>query len=529
MIQLKTVIPLIWTGSGYRFGQPKRRARSTEKVPGDPGGDPNDPTGPIPDPEPVTPVSIHADYWHESAGEWRRFRNVTMPVGWTMPMRPLVFDAEGNRLPGWEALTYWRLRDGGGFTITNNVLTAFEVASSQRTYIELDLPGGGKLSREFRPTVQPPPQPKVGDGWFANYSDHSLPTTTVTVPGSINATGAVDVTTDFQAWVDSVPNGRRITFPQNAVYRLEFSLKLIEREDLFFDGTGSNAKIICNDPRPFGFNADGSSNSANRNRANIDVIRCKRMCFRGLEIVGANVNGGTSTIAQVTELEAQHGFNVRGGEDIIIENCDIHHIYGDTVYSSSSSGLVKRMKIRDNYLHHTGRQGLALTGCQDVLITGNTIEEIRRGIFDIEPNGTSGAVYRLKFANNTVGSHRLQFLPSGGGPAYLEYIEIVDNTFFNNGYLRCTVATPLYHLGYQRRFWRISRNNAPIKVADNRSIVLENVADFWIEDNHQRGSTSSAKHFIEGTACRLVAQGNLTTGWISENGTTPADCEVVFE
>jgi hypothetical protein len=452
------------------------------------------------------PALVRMEMFNPVVGEWTDIRRLTFPNTYAVQIRPRVQDAQGNHLPEFDSQVSWRVhRDHqtlvsivkdspGGITAT---IRASAPVGTFRMFAELAGDGYPKLSEETRPHVQaPPPSERT---FYTPYADHAFPTTTVQVPSTIDASGTKDVTDELNAWLASVPNGRVILFPRNAVYRVERTLLIQNRTDLLFDGQGST--LLVTEASPY------TSDMANRSRAHITLTGGERIAFRNLKLRGANSEGGW-----VVDLEAQHAFNVRGTRDLIIENCEMTETFGDGVYLASSAN---RVKIRNNRIYNIGRQGIALTGAHDVLIENNHIYDIRRGIIDLEPNSGSGWIYRLRIQDNRIGSHRLQFLPAGGGPGYVEYVEVLNNTFEDDGYMRVTVQTPTYHLGYQRNNFVFRGNDAGDKKADRRAIVVTRVSDFVIEDNNQRGS-NRGHYFVEGSGCRLTVKNNNVIGWAGE-------------
>lgn len=68
--------------------------------------------------------------------------------------------------------------------------------------------------------------------------------TTYNVPGTIDYSGATDVTAAIQSYIDSVPNGtvgnvNTILFQQNGIYRADHGLTVSGRSYLTLDGNGS--------------------------------------------------------------------------------------------------------------------------------------------------------------------------------------------------------------------------------------------------------------------------------------------------
>jgi hypothetical protein len=81
------------------------------------------------------------------------------------------------------------------------------------------------------PTAPPTPQPTAPP----SQRPFAAPVTnrTVTVPASIDATGATDVFTPLNAWIEGVPDGSVIVFP-DGIFRLSQGVMLGSRQNLVF-------------------------------------------------------------------------------------------------------------------------------------------------------------------------------------------------------------------------------------------------------------------------------------------------------
>jgi hypothetical protein len=472
--------------------------------------EPEDPVEPVDPVLPATePASISIEMFNPNVEGWTSIRRLTFPSTYQVLIRPVVHDAQGTHLPEWDAWVTWRVHRDDADTIsidknsdTTALITAKASDGTFRMYAELIREGYSRISTETRPHVQ---RPLFGfRGFYVPYADHQFPTTEVTLPSTIDATGATDVTVELNNWLATVPNNSVVVFPENGLFNIEGTVLIAGKEDLYFEGNES--RFISRVAEPF-----ASGSSANRNRAHITVDECHRIVFNRLNVTGPNTNR-----SWVASLEAQHCFNVRRSSDVIISNCELTEAFGDGVYVASGTN---RIKIRNNHIHHIGRQGIAVVQGHDVLIKENRIGNIRRGIIDLEPNSGSGHIYRVRIEKNLIGSHHLQFLPAGGGPAYVEFVEVVDNVFEDGGYLRATILTPEYHLGYVRNNFVFLRN-VSTKKADRRAIVINRMTDLVAKDNIQPGS-NRGHYFIEGRGCNIVSENNQIDGFLGDMDVSP--------
>jgi hypothetical protein len=235
------------------------------------------------------------------------------------------------------------------------------------------------------------------------------------VPKSINATGRVNVTDRLQQFFDRVPDGSVIRFRRNARYRAEGSLFVSHRNNLVFDGNGATL-----------FATIGGA----KNRSQIWVKDGSTIVFRDLNVRGANPKAGTSEGAYNVEQETQHGFRFEGVDGAELDNVHVNDVYGDFVYIARDKDKVpsQNIWIHDSVFRRNGRQGIAVTAANNVIIERNTFADTRRSTIDLEPNARSWHVSNVFILDNTVGKGRLLFVASHGqGP--------VDNVVISGNHL----------------------------------------------------------------------------------------------
>jgi polygalacturonase len=226
----------------------------------------------------------------------------------------------------------------------------------------------------------------------------------IRVPGTIDRTGAADVTAALLAFLRRVPDGARVVFPPRSRYRVEGTLELTGRSRLVLDGSGSEffATIV----------GDGQ-------RAHWRLVGGSDLTLRQMTIRGPNPDGGTAA-AFHDALQWQHGVDLRGVSRALIERVRVSDVYGDCVYLGLGPGQrwSSDIRVSDSQCARNGRQGVALTAARRVVVERNRLAQIALMTFDVEPNGRPGGAADVLISDNVVGTGpRQQFLGIvGRGP-----------------------------------------------------------------------------------------------------------------
>ena len=220
------------------------------------------------------------------------------------------------------------------------------------------------------PTPTPVPDPPPFPGPVAP--------NVVSVPTSIDSTGATDVASALQSFVNSVPNGSTIRFQAGGTYRIGIGLLVSGRSNLIFDLNG--ATIRASDPSeaitnsPFYLNFPGTD----------------------IEIRNGTIEGSSPTPGVYGGGEHQHGVAIRGGARFTLTNLTISAVYGDGVYVAVGATDVW---FHDSTVASSGRMGVAVISASRVLVESNEFTTVGYGLFDAEPN-SGGVVTDVTFRNN---------------------------------------------------------------------------------------------------------------------------------
>lgn len=274
--------------------------------------------------------------------------------------------------------------------------------------------GGVLVSGTSQLIPQPSSEPPVSPG--PSLAVHE-------VPASIDATGATDVAPALQRFVDRVPDGSLITFPQGAVYQVSHGIRLTGRHELVFDGRGATL-LATGD-------ASGVQSSlfllADRN---VSIV------IQDFILVGSNPDAGTAA-AYHPGLESQMGVAIYGGTNVTIRRVEFRDLFGDCVYVSSTgtSTWSDGVAIEDSACRLTGRHGVAIIAGEQVSIERSDFDEIGMSVVDIEPDLETQGARDVSLLENTVGSYGLNtdltswlLAAEGAEGASVTDVEVARNT-----------------------------------------------------------------------------------------------------
>lgn len=264
------------------------------------------------------------------------------------------------------------------------------------------------------PTVAPTPTPTAPP---TNQCAFTAPafTNTITVPSTLDSTGATNVAPTLNSLIASAPSGSIIDFTKpNAIYRLDAGLLLSGKTNLFLRGNNTTTLKMNgsgDDEALSGFLLRGSSH---------------------IKIDGFTVDGGYSSFPGQAG-ETAHGLGLSGwyggppSSYVELSNVNIKNIYGDGVYLEGENVGTQRPSsficIHNNSINTVGRNGISFINVTDVDFFNNTVNRIAYHAVDLEPNSVVSTedVRRITVRNNTFGSyaHRgglLGYFVSVGSP-----------------------------------------------------------------------------------------------------------------
>jgi hypothetical protein len=328
------------------------------------------------------------------------------------------------------------------------------------------------------------------------------------VPASIASDCSVDVADALGTWLASVPNGATARFG-GGCYRIDHTITLTDRADLTIDGGG--ATFRAGTPTGDGSPVDHPSRAA-RTRAQWRLTGGHDIHLHDLTIQGANTAAGTGDAAYVGALEAQHGIDIGGTQQVEIDHVTINDVYGDFIYfgpapvKKGAAPVFSSGRVHDSTMARNGRQGISITGGDGIQIDHNSISDTRRATFDLEPNGPQGwGVQHVSIDHNQIGAGRLNLLSmAGSGPVH--DVRITDNA------LQRTLTIITGGSGPGARSGLTIANNRtdmPLGTSADAAIRIQGVDDVTV--------TGNAQPLAAGRGTAGVSMSGVTGGVVTGN------------
>jgi hypothetical protein len=347
----------------------------------------------------------------------------------------------------------------------------------------------------------------AGGGALANASAQPAQRT-FHVPTSIDATGHQDVTAALQHFIDLVPNYSRIAFPAGGRYRVEGTLEVPRRFGLLFAGNGS--LVFATTP-------------GDTRRSQIRISGGSGVTLQNLRIRGANPDAGQADDAFVAGKNAQHGVDVEGSDNLVLDHLTITDTYGDFVYVGKngkghwSDGVL----IENSTFTRNGRQGVSITAGRNVSIINNSISQTRMATIDLEPNGPGWGVDRVLIAGNHIGPGRLLFIAGqGSGPE--TNVTVRDNVLSGHA-----MNIDIFDRPGDRSGFTVTGNTSdtPFASPSGAAIIFHGVDSIDVTGNRQ--PLKKDRNMVgvgTTTSCDVDVSGNDFPGGVGELRTDGADC-----
>jgi len=316
----------------------------------------------------------------------------------------------------------------------------------------------------------------------------------VYVPGEIDGTGNSDVTEQLNTFLQHVSDSSRIIFPHRKIFRVEGTLKVLNKKHVIIDGNDSELVSNTLGNLPAGKKKAGNKKLF-RNRFHLTIEHSRDITVKRLKITGANKKGGIGAEAYQPGLEAQHGINIFNSSNVFIDSVHVGNVYGDGVYIGDGAGnrSSDTIVITRSIFHDTGRQGIAMTYCNFVVLDSCKFYTIRRSHIDLETNTNKASVKNVIITNCTFGVSRLNWI-SGVGAGNTMDIYILKNKLINKpgmvtlGSLRAENFGPYYFIGNSSTtpggnplgaIWRLTNVKGGF-YAYNNEIVLQKGRDMHL-------------------------------------------------
>ena len=338
----------------------------------------------------------------------------------------------------------------------------------------------------------------------------------VTVPGSIDATGATDVSASLQAWVNAQADGSTLIFPSGATYKLgTFGIAIEARNNLTFWGYGATlhnygGSAIRNSAFYTGWTTGNSSG--------IKIL--------GFTIQGSNPDGGTINAYHVGQ-ESAMGFllwkNPVGWE---IADNTITDQWGLGIYVGSASGTApwpQNLNFHHNAIARTGLAALNVRNGIGLTFADNTLTDSGGGGIDMEDvTIPTEPLHSVWFQRNVIN----RWMWSGGATAHaisgdnlgdFNDIRVQSNVLL--GGAQAGEASPSYSDGVIT-FWGSNAKGSMIIDSNNGSAIaaglpsnawamrFNNVAGLTITNNNFTGMPGTPELAHKVSCTSVIQTGN---------------------
>lgn len=216
----------------------------------------------------------------------------------------------------------------------------------------------------------------------------------ITVPATVDATGAIDASGRLRDFLAGVPDGSTISFEAGGIYRLDHAIRVDGRSRLVFDGNGATLRIDGCEIDDSGFVIDHRATS---------------ITVREFTIVGDNAAAGTSG-AFHPGCESQSGVAVYSGRDVEVADMTISDTHGDCLYIDAGGPeyiWADNVWFHDSSCARIGRMGVAISAANRVMVERVRFDRIGMFVLDIEPYTSLGGGTNVTFQDNVVSTYGL--------------------------------------------------------------------------------------------------------------------------
>jgi hypothetical protein len=311
-----------------------------------------------------------------------------------------------------------------------------------------------------------------------------------------------DVTHALNRWMRRVPNGSVLRLRRGACYRVDGTLRLVDRRHLRLAGNHAVLRSFRTPPiqpkitRQMLLVQGGSD------------IRIHHLTIRGTN---------PSAVFDVRR-EWHPLIEIAGGRDIRLDHISGRNSWGDFVLvgpdtrrvtSSDGTGAVlpRDVTVRSSNASVIGRHGIACIGCDDLAVDANSFRDIGYQVMDIEVEASTWHARGIAFTNNTVrGRIALSLVASGDAVGHdVTGVEVSGNRMLTSS---ATCAPPVEVLA-------TSTSRSDFVVSGNQFKTLSNaariggVAGAVVTDNRVEVSDAGCSYPRVAVVARNVRHGVL--------------------
>ncbi len=243
---------------------------------------------------------------------------------------------------------------------------------------------------------------------------------TYVMPTTVPHDCSVDVTAILNYVIGALPDNTMLSFPANGCYQIDGTVRISGKHGLTLNANNSTFRAMTN----------GSELPAKqaRTRDQFLVINSTNVTITNAIAYGDNPHAGLSDSAYNPAFEAQHGFEISSSSYVTLDHVQAYNVYGDFVYIGGGGTVPSRyVTVKDSTFRANGRIGITIANATDVTINHNSLDQMRRSVFDLEPYAKVWVIERVTIQNNTIGAARLNFFSDYGNCAVVDTIQVLQN------------------------------------------------------------------------------------------------------
>ena len=290
---------------------------------------------------------------------------------------------------------------------------------------------------------------------------------------SLPCSSGPDQTAAVQAIINAAPDGTPanptvVKLPAGACYAVDQSVVLDKRNNLVIESSPSDPAV---------FVRQGVGTCASQDQCYIFLVHGgSNITFQNVDIVSDN----TQHLYQAANQDSS-GWWVWGTQGFTLTHDTVQNLWGDFVTVGPDTYRTWKwstnVDITDNNFDGSGRQGISLTGAENVNISDNVVSNAALTTFDIEPDSgtgpvadgvpTYGGAQYVTIDNNIVGPSGTTFVSDYGSCAQVSNITIADNTLQGAPFTLWVKGCSTVH----RTDWTVAGNTSNTDFASPRGAI----------------------------------------------------------
>jgi hypothetical protein len=277
----------------------------------------------------------------------------------------------------------------------------------------------------------------------------------VPVPTKVAADCSRDVTGELNAWLASVADGSTLLLGAAACYRVDGTLRIVDRYNLTVEGQGAVVRAMATPaPTP-------------------KITRQMWLIRGGSNITVRNVTAWGTNPSPTFDVRREWFplFEIAGTSNVLLDQVTGRNSWGDfafitpdvrRVVNSDGTGAVLPLgvTIRNSTARVIGRHGVTCNGCDGVLVDHSSFSDIGYQVLDIEVEATTWHARDVTFSNNTIGGQiALSVLASGDNTGHdISRITLRGNTMLASS-VSCAPPVQILETATTREHFVIADNS----------------------------------------------------------------------